>query len=209
MRDFVGPYPSSSPAPGTGTDTPSGVSAPKQSPPRVLCVDDDLFTLSNLSRVLRGRFAVVARDNPVHALSLLEREGDFAVVVVANMPEMDAVEFLDIARERSPTTTHILLRSKSSIGPAHEPPRSPFRVLTRPFSTDELLATVEAAAQYHSLLSASPVQPVEASVTSEVGPRVGLRLPGRTIELLPGVTSVGRSRTCHVCVDAPVRAGRG
>jgi pSer/pThr/pTyr-binding forkhead associated (FHA) protein len=59
-----------------------------------------------------------------------------------------------------------------------------------------------------------PVRIVPGSAASEVSPRglldletsmrrVGLRVAGRFVELLPGLTVVGRSRTCHIPLPDP------
>jgi hypothetical protein len=38
--------------------------------------------------------------------------------------------------------------------------------------------------------------------------RLGLRMAGRSVELLPGLTLVGRSRTCHIPIDDPLVSRR-
>ena len=45
-------------------------------------------------------------------------------------------------------------------------------------------------------------------VVSPAISRVGLRVVGRTVELLPGLTVVGRSRTCHIPIPDPQMSRR-
>lgn len=53
------------------------------------------------------------------------------------------------------------------------------------------------------LIDAAPAQ--DSLLVAPAISRVGLRVVGRTVELLPGMTVVGRSRTCHIPIpDAQV-----
>jgi pSer/pThr/pTyr-binding forkhead associated (FHA) protein/CheY-like chemotaxis protein len=55
------------------------------------------------------------------------------------------------------------------------------------------------------LVDAAPAVPGELLVLQPNAVRVGLRVVGRIVELLPGLTVVGRSRTCHIPIpDAQV-----
>jgi CheY-like chemotaxis protein len=199
--------------------------------PRVMYVDDEPRALSTLTRVLKSRFAIVTSDNGAEALLELEREGDFAVVIAdVSMPRMDGFEFLDRVKEASPTTTRLALTGLSSLDSGNISREAVFRVLRKPCRSEVLFEALADAVHYHELLSASPFQPVEsprqrprppglepslgaaptitfgqphAARLAVLGSRIGLRLAGRTIELLPGITIVGRSRTCHIPIDDP------
>ncbi len=221
-------------------------SATKPTRPRILCVDDEPCALSTLTRVLAGQFEIVTRGNPVEALSLLERDGDFAVVVAdVNMPQMDGLKFLAAVREVSPTTTRLALTG-CNVDTSTLPRGAVFRIIGKPCAPHMLRQIIIDAANYHALVAASPIQPIEGpplrkpallpldgltpdhraqleatknllDVTVAVAQpvvihdrspdvpltlapmaRVGLRLLGRTVEMLDGMTIVGRSRTCHV-----------
>jgi CheY-like chemotaxis protein len=180
--------------------------------PRVMYVDDEPRALSTLTRVLKSRFAIVTSDNGAEALAQLERAGDFAVVIAdVSMPRMNGFEFLDRVKEASPTTARLALTGLSSLDSGTSAQESVFRVLRKPCPSELLFDALAAAVQYHELLSASPFQPVEAprhvaeqspNVPRRAGDsRLGLRLEGRTIELLTGDTIVGRSRACHIPID--------
>jgi pSer/pThr/pTyr-binding forkhead associated (FHA) protein len=55
------------------------------------------------------------------------------------------------------------------------------------------------------VVEAAPAVPGELLVLQANAVRVGLRVVGRVVELLPGITVVGRSRTCHIPIpDAQI-----
>ncbi len=194
-------------------------------PLRVLCVDDEPSALSTLARVLEADFQVVTQDSLVGALSLLERDGDFAVVI-ASLSTQDGVKFLESVRTISPTTTRLAMTTSPVIDSSTLPRDAAFRFISKPCPGDALLQIVRDAANYHLLVANGPAQPVEAHalpisiarrlaipiaihdqappVARMPGPRrVGLRMAERTVELLPGTTIVGRSRTCHIPLSDP------
>jgi CheY-like chemotaxis protein len=217
----------------------------------VLCVDDEPHVLEGLMRVLSEQFEVVTSTNPLGALALLERDGNFAVVISdINMPQMDGLTFLRQVQALSPTTTRLALTGTLIVNPFGLPPDAVFRIIAKPCPPEVLKELVLDAYHYHALMAASPVQPIKAPLeTSSAGPspalaaesaardlsqkalphlrhlfsgpvvivqapaeagellgmpaRIGLRMTARTIELLPGLTILGRSRTCHIPVDDP------
>jgi len=193
-------------------------------------VDDEPNVLEGLTRVLSEQFEVVTSTNPLEALSLLERDGNFAVVISdVNMPQMNGLTFLRQVQAISPTTTRLALTGALIVNPYGLPPDAVFRIIAKPCPPAVLTELVLDAYHYHALMASSPMQPLEPALEScaargprapaspvilirtsaEAGEalalpsRVGLRMTARTIELLPGVTLLGRSRTCHVPVDDP------
>jgi CheY-like chemotaxis protein len=132
--------------------------------PKILCVDDELPALSTLTRVLKQRFAVTTADNAIDALSLLERERDFAVVIAdLNMPGMDGIEFLHRARKRSPMTARLALTRASGMGPTL-PPGLVFRALVKPCPVGELVAMLDVAVVYHKLMATSLFRPIASPI---------------------------------------------
>jgi CheY-like chemotaxis protein len=229
---------------GQGREVPAAI--------RVLCVDDEPATLAMLARTLAPQFDVVTSHSPIEALSLLESDGNFAVVIAdVSMPQMNGLAFLRQVQSFSPTTTRLVLSGNFIVDPLAIPAEAVFRLIAKPCPGDKLREIVLDAANYHRLIASSPVQPVErrydtpvavsrpkapASARRAADPsqrgqflephsggqaspvviheeeaaparplmiaaRVGLRLGGRTVELLPGLTIVGRSRTCHIPID--------
>jgi CheY-like chemotaxis protein len=121
--------------------------------PRVLCVDDEPAILVMLERALSAQFEVVASDDPVAALALLEH-GRFSVIVSdMKMPGMAGIVFLQQAKKLTPTSTRLAFTAGLDW---QLPPDIAFGVLTKPCPLPLLQATVSAAAQCHALLVTPP-----------------------------------------------------
>jgi CheY-like chemotaxis protein len=126
---------------------PSGLSA---RPARILCVDDEPAVLTILSRALGNRFELVTMDDPVAALSLLERERNFSVVISdLRMPQMDGEDFLARARHLAPASSRLALTGCLD----RELPDHVFGILTKPCPLRLLHESVTAAVQHHLLLT--------------------------------------------------------
>src|SRR5688572_15705205 len=104
-------------------------------PLRVLCVDDEPSALSMLARVLEADFEIVTQDSLVGALSLLERDGDFAVVI-AGLSTLDGVKFLESVRTISPTTTRLVMTASPIIDSSSLPLDAAFRFISKPCPAD-------------------------------------------------------------------------
>lgn len=120
-------------------------------PPRVLCVDDEPAVLTILSRALGKRYEIVALDDPLAALALLERETDFSVVISdLKMRQMDGEEFLARARRLAPASARLALTGSLDREPS---PEHVFGILTKPCPLRLLHESVTAAVQHHLLLT--------------------------------------------------------
>jgi CheY-like chemotaxis protein len=82
-----------------------------EGPARVLIVDDDDEVREVVASCLRGvGHAVTEAASPWRALDCLDRGEHFHLVVVDYaMPGMNGIQFIDAARERSPTLKFMLL----------------------------------------------------------------------------------------------------
>jgi pSer/pThr/pTyr-binding forkhead associated (FHA) protein/CheY-like chemotaxis protein len=206
--------------------------------PKVLCVDDEPDVLRGLKRILGTEFRIVTADDPITALTLLEHDHDFSVVIAdVRMPRMDGGEFLTRAKTLSPMTTRLALTGCVEWDPADTHPSDIFERLTKPCPVDRLHASVMAAAKQHSLLTSLP-EPLKRLCTSistthggsledvgygatsiaapssdisligglgefSPGRRIALRMFDRDIELLPGITVLGRSKMCNIVINDP------
>jgi len=92
------------------------------------------------------------------------------------------------------------LERDAILPPARPEPRHPQLPRWQGFadSAGDLVAPV--------FIAMAPV--ADSLVVSPAGARVGLRVVGRTVELLPGLTVVGRSRTCHIPIPDPQMSRR-
>ena len=76
----------------------------------ILCVDDDPNVLEAYRRAFCRRYDVYLAQGPVQGLEKLDM-GPFYSVIISdkNMPLMDGVEFLDLARQRFPGSVRLML----------------------------------------------------------------------------------------------------
>jgi CheY-like chemotaxis protein len=124
---------------------------------KILCVDDELNILLALQRQLRKQFRVEGALGAEQALTAIERDGPFAVIVSdLQMPGMNGLELLGRARKLSPDTVRVMLTGQADLNTAIAAvnQNSIFRFLTKPCSAEELVRTLEAALEQYRLVTA-------------------------------------------------------
>jgi putative nucleotidyltransferase with HDIG domain len=117
---------------------------------RVLIVDDDELILRALARILEAAgFSTRCYLTPDAALSAID--GDAPVVIISDymMPEMDGIAFLKLARARAPGAVRILCTAAEDFRVALQAVNSGevYRIISKPWHQQELLATVSQAAE--------------------------------------------------------------
>jgi response regulator RpfG family c-di-GMP phosphodiesterase len=127
---------------------------------KVLCVDDEPNVLEGLELHLRRKYAVVTATSGSAALAALEQNGVTGVIVSdMRMPGMDGATFLAKARAMRPDAVRILLTGhaemQSAIAAVND--GQIFRFLTKPCPPAALLASIDAAAEQHRLVTAERV----------------------------------------------------
>ncbi|TAJ16787.1 MAG: response regulator [Planctomycetota bacterium] len=140
--------------------TPAAASAALAPKVHVLCVDDEPAVLDGLALHLRRRCTVHLAASAAAGLVLLRREPQIAVVISdMRMPGMDGAAFLAQARVIAPAAVRILLTGQAELSSAVTAVNEGqlFRFLTKPCPPPALLATVEAAAEQHRLITAEKV----------------------------------------------------
>jgi len=126
----------------------------------VLCVDDEPSILRALRLTLGRKFAVSTAESGREGLDVLRTNGTVAVVVSdMRMPEMNGATFLQHVHEEFPDTVRILLTGETDLQAAIAAVNQGqiFRFLTKPCPPPVLLATVQAGAEQHRLLTAERV----------------------------------------------------
>jgi putative two-component system response regulator len=111
----------------------------------VLVVDDDLFALESIAKVLEGEsYRVVTAASGSETLGLL-KQGSFDLVLTdLKMPEVDGLEVLRQAREIAPQAVVLILTGYASLESAIEALREgAYDYLVKPCSTDELKLKIE------------------------------------------------------------------
>ncbi len=124
--------------------------------PRILCVDDDVAVLAEMSRVMAGRYDVVLATCANDGMRLLAERGPFAAIICAfTMPEIDGAELLARVRLVSPATVRVLLTGSATRNDvvAAVNRGGVFRVLIKPCGNAELLAAIADSVEQHRLLT--------------------------------------------------------
>jgi putative nucleotidyltransferase with HDIG domain len=120
---------------------------------KVLFVDDDPQVLAVYARQLQKEYAISPALGAGKGLAALAAEGPFAVIISdINMPEMNGIEFLARARERSPDSVRMVLSGVEDLATAVEAINQGqiFRFLTKPCPAALLAKAVsDAVAQFH------------------------------------------------------------
>jgi response regulator RpfG family c-di-GMP phosphodiesterase len=129
----------------------SDPSPPAASPAdRVVIVDDDELILKALARILESAgFESRCYLSPEDALHAIERDAPVVVISDYMMPSMDGITFLKLARARFPGAVRILCTAAEDFRVALQAVNSGevFRIVSKPWHQQELLGTVNQAAE--------------------------------------------------------------
>ena len=122
---------------------------------KVLCVDDQLDSMSLMERHLEDHFDCAFVSSPAAALEALEKSGPFAVVVTDFiMPDMDGVELLQIVKQRWPDIVGVMVTAMDdqdvAIAALHE--GKVHRFVRKPWEPEALVRVVKEAADYYRLV---------------------------------------------------------
>ncbi len=122
----------------------------------ILLVDDEEIVLVALrDTLLHEGYAVVTSPHAVHALTVLQ-EQEFSVVITdQQMPMVNGLEFLAQVRQIQPDATRILITAVLAIGTLIDAINKAeiYRFVVKPWSREELLATVKSAVERHENIS--------------------------------------------------------
>lgn len=127
------------------------------SPPKLLCVDDEPQVLEGLKRNLFEDFEVYTATSGAEALQVLQNEGPFEVLVCdMRMPQMNGAELLGRARRLNLETTRVLLTGHSDMEAAISAVNEGaiFRFLAKPCPPEVLRTALADAARQYRLLRA-------------------------------------------------------
>jgi response regulator RpfG family c-di-GMP phosphodiesterase len=163
---------------------------------RVLIVDDDELILKALSRILESAgFDPRCYLHPDEALAAIDRDGPVVVISDYMMPAMDGITFLKHARARCPGAVRILCTAAEDFRVALQAVNAGevFRIISKPWHQQELLATVHQAAEAARLRRENDRLTGEVQRQNgqlrEINSKLEEMVRGRTQALLEGLIS--------------------
>lgn len=124
---------------------------------KILCVDDDANVLTGIQRNLRKQFDIDTAVGALTALKMIEKECPYAVIVAdMQMPGMNGVEFLNIARQKYPDTVRVMLTGNADQKTATEAVNRGhiFQFLNKPCPPDKLADVLHGGIKQYRLVTA-------------------------------------------------------
>lgn len=124
---------------------------------KVLFVDDEPNVLQSIRRTLRKEFDLDTAEGGEEALSLLNANGTYAVIVSdMRMPGMNGVELLAQAKVETPDTVRMMLTGNADQQTAVDAVNHGdiFRFMNKPCETEELASAVRSGIRQHQLITA-------------------------------------------------------
>lgn len=124
---------------------------------KILCIDDDANVLTGIQRNLRKQFDIDTAVGALAALKLIEKECPYAVIVAdMQMPGMNGVEFLNIARQKYPDTVRIMLTGNADQRTATDAVNRGhiFQFLNKPCPPDKLADVLTDGIKQYRLITA-------------------------------------------------------
>lgn len=125
--------------------------------PKILLVDDEEHVLSGYKRNLRSHFDVHTAESGKLGLVSIQKNGPFAVVVSDfKMPEMTGNQFLSHVKVVAPDTVRIMLTGYADLPTTIDAVNDGniYRLLTKPCSSEKLIATINDGVRQHRLVTA-------------------------------------------------------
>lgn len=119
--------------------------------------DDDIVLLAMKETLERESYEVAAFTNPNRALEAIKSDAFAVIISDQRMPEMTGLDFLDLCKQIQPNASRILITGVLTLNTVVEAVNKGeiFRFLAKPWIREELLATVENAAQRYALVEAN------------------------------------------------------
>ncbi len=116
-------------------------------PGRILVIDDDRSARLLLERVLvRAGHHVTLVDNPVQGLEAIAQGGFDLLITDKNLPGIDGLEVLRLAREKQPAMRTLMVTGfPTSETKAHARELGVFDYVTKPFGVHDILDICDAA----------------------------------------------------------------
>ena len=115
--------------------------------PKIMVVDDEASICNNVEKILKkSNYAVTRASSAKEALDILAKESFSLMISDIVMPEMNGLELLKMVKKEWPVTRTVMMTAYASTDTAVKAIRmGALEYLPKPFTPDELRATVENA----------------------------------------------------------------
>ena len=115
--------------------------------PKIMVVDDEASICNNVEKILKkSNYAVTRATSAKEALDILAKESFSLLISDIVMPEMNGLELLKMVKKEWPVTRAVMMTAYASTDTAVKAIRmGALEYLPKPFTPDELRATVENA----------------------------------------------------------------
>jgi DNA-binding NtrC family response regulator len=159
---------------------------------RVLFVDDEPRVLTTMRMLFRSHYEVHIADSGAKALDFLRNNAVDVIVSDQRMPGMTGIEMLRTARELNPNAMRILLTGYSDlnaiIGSINE--GEIFRFVNKPWSNEELTATVARAVTAARNSAAAASAPEEEAAPAAKGDAPGVLVLDDDVKVPPQIQAI-------------------
>ncbi len=121
---------------------------------KILVIDDDEYIIEYFKNFLQGLdYTFFCTTSPKKALSILTKETFDLAIVDYLMPEMDGLQFLKKAKEKSPDIELIIMTGLQDVKTAIEALRlGAYDYIIKPFPIEEIKIAIKRALEHHSLI---------------------------------------------------------
>jgi serine phosphatase RsbU (regulator of sigma subunit)/CheY-like chemotaxis protein len=181
---------------------------------KLMVVDDEPDNLALLYRTFRREFDVVKVESAIEALSVLDEQGEMAVIISdQRMPEMLGTEFLSKTVDRFPDTIRIVLTGYTDVEDLVEAINAGkvFKYITKPWVPDQLKVVVQQAAETYRMVKHRTYELQRAlrreSLYNEVTTAVRESLDYQSM-LKTIAATLGKTFAASQCILQPVEGNR-
>jgi DNA-binding NtrC family response regulator len=171
---------------------------------KILCIDDDANVLTGIQRNLRKQFDIDTAVGALAALKLIEKECPYAVIVAdMQMPGMNGVEFLNIARKKYPDTVRVMLTGNADQKTATDAVNRGhiFSFLNKPCPPEKLAEVLTDGIKQYRLITAER-ELLENTLNGSVKVLMEIlssRTRSPSVAVRPSAIKPGRWQSCCKC----------
>lgn len=174
---------------------------------KILLVDDDPIILDSLGEFLLLEGYSVSSAGDFHQAMDLLGTGQFELMITdINMPGVNGMELLTLARQKYPQTVVIMITGYGTIESAVEAIKvGAYDYLTKPIIDDEIRITVERALQQQSLIRENQLLRQQLADRHGMGNIIGQ--DHKMIKVFELVDAVAQSKT-NILISGPSGTGK-